>query len=149
MKGWPLAGGKEVVTPLRKWAFAILIDALLFASFYAWLALGMQGARNIVVFAGYFFGITGALAGLVADKTTMTSNDRSAAYDAYQAVTDTALVACFVWSGLLLCGTLYALASLLIRGARKREPKAVTPSGINLSEHVHQGVEQGHTGAPL
>lgn len=106
-----------------KWIFTLAFEILIACCFYLWLALDIEGARNAVLFVFWFATVVGLVAGFTTARTKYKDEERTKAYEIYHAATDFIYVMLLAWLGYFTLAALYALASLAMRDARKREPK--------------------------
>lgn len=107
----------------RYWLSAIVLDLLLASLYYTWQAEGIDQAGNVVIFWTWFIVVIRILVGLGSDKSAFAKHPRPAGFTRYYAVAEIAKISTLAWIGYTWLPALYLVGTMLMEGARKREPK--------------------------
>lgn len=82
---------------MKKWAYAIATDAVIFGSFYLWLAQGLDPARKFLSFILWAFAVIWVVGGLFLKDVKVPKT--SGAYGFYSHLTTAGQITLCVWSG--------------------------------------------------
>lgn len=115
----------------RYWLQAVTLDLLILSLFYIWQSEGTEQAGNVVVFWLWFITIVRILVGIGADKTSFAERPRPAGFVWYHGVTEFATISALAWFGYTLLPAFYLIGTMLVEGARKREPKTEGGAACN------------------
>lgn len=109
---------------LKFWITGLVFEGIFAAGLYAWLGMGLEPVGRVVVFWLWFFAVLFTFVGLAGDKTWF-SAPTPPGFIAYKWFVRCVFVTALVSVGYIWLPIIMLVSSLLVRGARYREPKEV------------------------
>ncbi|HEX8894439.1 MAG TPA: hypothetical protein VF783_14005 [Terriglobales bacterium] len=107
---------------MKRWAYAIATDAVIFGCFYLWLDRGFAPAKSFLVFIMWGLAIILIIAGL--SMKEVKTKRSSAAYGFYTHLTMAAQIGLCVWSGWVALAIAQFFAWMLVFATVKETKEA-------------------------
>lgn len=110
----------------KAWISTMIEVVMLVTFFYLWQFEGQEGAGNVLTFYLWALAVMSILIGIFGNKSLFKDDFRSSAFVAWKWVKLAIMIGAMTWIGMVWLPAAMLAGSLLLAGARRREPK-VTP----------------------
>jgi len=106
---------------VKKWAYALSTDALLFGCFYLWQFQHIEAARSFLVFVFWTFAVLMMFAGLFVP--VVRRSKQSGIYTLYAHMTTVATIGLMVWTNMVAVAITFFIGWILVQGKIKETPE--------------------------
>lgn len=107
---------------MKKWSYALSIDALVFGCFYLWQVKGIPAAHSFLAFLLWANAVLFVIAGVFMSEVKR--GKRPGIFHVYAHVTTVATIGLMVWTNMTALAITFFIGWLLIQGKIKDKPEA-------------------------